>query len=598
MRLTIASPLLLLALAQQPPAPQQPSGPKGSIEGLVLHAVTKEPIVGARVTITRVQSAPTALPTVPGALPPGGAAATPAALGPVTPLPRPQAPAVNTDAQGKFSFKDVEPGLYSLQVAKNGFARAEYGQRTVGLQGRPVTVVADQTLKDLAVQLTPAGYVSGRVQDLAGQPVVGVTVQLLRSTYGVNGQRSFQSAGNTRTNDRGEYRLYWVTPGRYYLNAGSSQGAPVNIGGGGASPNEVQDVYVSTYYPNVTDISFATSLNIQPGNEISGINLSISRQQLYRIRGRIIDTRTDRPPQTATLSISSRALGGGGFLMNALSNSTYNNTDGSFELRDVAPGSYGVIAQVTEPGVTSPSPITSTQPRAQASVTVVNADVENVTLAIFPQISLPGRVSIDGQPLTALTSLDRMRVQLASAVDASFFFGFSTPQPQSPTADGTFKIDNLLPGDYRVTVSGMPPAYYLKSARLEQNEAIDQLVTVASSTAGPLDVVISANAGQIDGTIVDEKQQPVRETQAVLVPDQKRNRFDLYSTARSDQNGHFTFRGIPPGDYKIFAWEALEQFAYYDPDIQRFYEAKGKLLHVSESSTQTVEVRIIPPPEP
>ena len=87
----------------------------------------------------------------------------------------------------------------------------------------------------------------------------------------------------------------------------------LNIGGGGASPNEVQDVYVSTYYPNVnTDITLAASLNIQPGNEISGIDLSISRQQLYRIRGRIIDARTDKPPQAATLTISSRWLGGGG----------------------------------------------------------------------------------------------------------------------------------------------------------------------------------------------------------------------------------------------------------------------------------------------
>jgi hypothetical protein len=144
----------------------------------------------------------------------------------------------------------------------------------------------------------------------------------------------------------------------------------------------------------------------------------------------------------------------------------------------------------------------------------------------------------------------------------------------------------------------MPPGYYLKSVRLEQTEAIDQPLRVTSSSAGPLDVVISAKGGQIDGTIVDEKQQLVRETQAVLIPDRQRNRFDLYSTARSDQNGRFTFRGIPPGDYKIFAWEALEQFAYYDPDVLRIFEAKGKLVHVTESSTQTVDVRIIPPTEP
>jgi hypothetical protein len=232
-------------------------------------------------------------------------------------------------------------------------------------------------------------------------------------------------------------------------------------------------------------------------------------------------------------------------------------------------------------------------------VTVANADVENVTLVIVPPISLPGRMSIDGQPLTALTSLDRLRIQLTLAVDTSSFIGLGSSQSQSPIADGTFKIDNLLPGDYRVTVAGMPPGYYLKSVRLDQTEGgIDQPLRVMASSASPLDVMISANGGQIEGTILDEKQQPVRDTQAVLVPDQQRSRLDLYSTARSDQNGHFTFRGIPPGDYKIFAWEALEQFVYYDAEVLRVFEAKGKLVHVAESSKQTVEVRIIPPTEP
>jgi protocatechuate 3,4-dioxygenase beta subunit len=593
MRLTTAFSLLLLALPQETLNTQQVPGPRGSIEGLVIHAVTKEPIVGARVTINRVQQAPTALPAIPGTPPPAPVTAT---VGTVAPLQRP--PSADTDAQGKFTFKDIEPGLYSVLAASNGFARAEYGQRTAGSQGRPVTLVADQALKDLVIQMTPAGNVSGRVRDLAGQPVVGVQVQILKASYGPNGQRSFQSAGNTRTNDRGEYRLYWITPGRYYLNAGSSQGIPVNIGGGGASPNEVQDVYVSTFYPNVTDISFATSLNVQAGSEISGIDLSISRQQLYRVRGRLIDARTDRPPQAANFTISSRSLGGGGFSMNGASTTRYNNMDGSFEIRDMAPGTYSISALVPDPSAIQVSPLSqSNQPRAQANVTVVSADIENLQLTILPLLSLPGRLSIDGQPLTGLTSLDRLRVNLTSADTTSFLAAQGQSQP--PTADGTFKVDNVLPGDYRVTVAGMPPGHYLKEVRLDQTEGgIDQPLRVASSSTGPLEVVISARGGQIEGTIVDDRQQPVRETQAVLIPEQQRNRFDLYRTTRSDQNGRFTLRGIPPGDYKIFAWEALEASAYYDPEVLRVFEAKGKLVHVSESSTQNVEVRIIPPVEP
>ena len=278
---------------------------------------------------------------------------------------------------------------------------------------------------------------------------------------------------------------------------------------------------------------------------------------------------------------------------------TRYNPDGSFEVRDLAPGTYGISAVVTEPGAQAASPISQqTQPRAQAAVTVVSADIENLILTIVPLVSLPGRLSIEGQPLTAITAMDRIRVQLTTTADTSSFFLTGGQTAGQTDADGAFKIENVLPGEYRATVIGLPPGYYLKSVRLEQIEGIDQPLRVTSSPSGALEIVINPSGGQVDGTIVNEKQQLVRDTQVVLIPDRERNRFDLYRTSRSDQDGHFTFRGVPPGDYKVFAWEALEQFAYYDADVMRFYEARGKLLHVTESSTQTAEVRLIPTTEP
>jgi hypothetical protein len=560
--------------------PQQPqstvTAPRGSIEGLVLQAGSNDPIAGARVTISRVQTTP----------PPIGA--------PVAPIP-----AVNTDSQGKFVLKDVEPGQYRLQVAKNGYARAEYGEPIVGAQGRPLAVALDEAVKGVVIHLTPGGNVSGRVRDLSGQPVVGVPVMLMKIAYNPSGQKTYTSGGSTRTNDRGEYRLYWVTPGRYYLNTGSTQGAPVNIGGGGASPNEVQDVYTSTYYPNVTDISYATVLNVQSGAELSGIDLSITRQQLYKVRGRVIDSRTDRPPQNASFSFSSRSLTGGGFVMSGLSNTKYNNTDGSFEMRDVAPGTYGIGVTVPDPANPSPSSLIAqpNQPRAQAAVNVVSGDVENVTLIVTPPVSLPGRFSVEGLSLAAVPTLDRVRVQLAQSMDTTAFLPNASSSTSAVSTEGTLKIDNLLPGDYRVTVSNMPAGYFLKSVRLDQSDGMDQLLHVTASPLGQLEVVLSPNGGQIEGTVLNDKQQPLNGIQVVLIPEQRRTRFDLYSTSRSDQAGRFSMKGIPPGDYKIFAWEAIEPFVYYDSEFMRVNEARGKLVHVSESSTQNLEIRSVPPTE-
>jgi hypothetical protein len=92
--------------------------------------------------------------------------------------------------------------------------------------------------------------------------------------------------------------------------------------------------------------------------------------------------------------------------------------------------------------------------------------------------------------------------------------------------------------------------------------------------------------------------KPVRGIQAVLVPEQARNRQDLYKTATTDQEGRFTFRGVTPGDYRVFAWEDIEPFAYFDPAVVMQYEAAGKLIHVRESSEESAEVKLIPAATP
>ena len=598
---------LLFLQLQTSPVPGTPQqAPKGTIEGIVVRIGTADPIPGARVTLTRVQAPVTALPTAPP-LPSGpqlgagaisvtqsvsGPAAVPAGLPPASAA----IPAVNTDSKGNFVFKDIDSGSYRIQVASNGYARMEYGQRVFGAPGTSITLTPGQALKDLTVPLTPAGNISGQIRDLLGQPLAGIPVQLMKPTYNANGQRSFQSAGSVRTNDHGEYRLYWVTPGRYYLNAGSSQGAPVNIGGGGASPNEVQDSYVSTYFPGVTDLGQATILEVRPADELTGMDLKISRQQLYKIRGRVVDTRTGQSPQTATMTFSSQSLTGGGVTMNGGPNQNYTPASGTFEYRDIAPGTYVIGATVPDPATPNASPFNSQQPRALASVTVAGSDIEGVVLSIVPSVSLPGRFTVDGPELSTLAGLDRIRVQLRPSVDGipSTSFLTSQPQPQAVNTDGSFKVDNVSPGEYRIAVSALPPGYYVKDARLDQTDVLDQPMRFSGTISGPLDVVVSANGGVIEGTVVDDKQKPMPGIQAVLIPARGINRIDLYKTAGTDDKGRFTIRGITPGDYKVFAWEALEQNAWFDSDLLRQFEQKGKFMHIAEGAKEVVEVKIIP----
>jgi len=53
-------------------------------------------------------------------------------------------------------------------------------------------------------------------------------------------------------------------------------------------------------------------------------------------------------------------------------------------------------------------------------------------------------------------------------------------------------------------------------------------------------------------------------------------------------------RGLTRGDYKLFAWEELENYGHFDPEVMRRAETLGKPVHVGESSKLAVEGKIIP----
>jgi hypothetical protein len=167
----------------------------------------------------------------------------------------------------------------------------------------------------------------------------------------------------------------------------------------------------------------------------------------------------------------------------------------------------------------------------------------------------------------------------------------SRHQPIGP--EGAFTLENVLPGEYLVSVQSLPPDYYLKDARIEQTDALDRLL-VSGPVRGALSLVLSPTGGRIDGVVVDDRRRGVPGIPAVLVPARRPARLDLYKTAMTDQAGRFVMRGIPPGDYDVFAWEALEAFQFFDEEFLRQSAPHGTPIRISDAVTQRVEVKIIP----
>jgi hypothetical protein len=609
----------LSASAQAPPggAPNTPT--KAGLTGVVVRAGTGEPIPRAQVTITRV-AAPQPGPSRQAMPQPAGVRS------------------VTTDDRGWFGITDVEPGSYRIQAARNGFMKQEYGQRSPNSLGVVVTVQPGQQ-QDLTLRLSPASTITGRVVDaLTGDPLPGITVQAMRSTYDATGKRTLQPAASDRTNDLGEYRLYWINPGRYFVTANAARSgldallaatsqaaslAPTPspaeaqqqqaaaLFGPPRSVNEVVDSgYPLTYYPGTPDISRAGAVDLQPGAETRA-DFNLFKGEKYRIRGLAIDAATGKPPRDASLSVSPRNASAGapvdaffGALNGMMQGNTkYNSDTGEFEVRDVAPGSYWLQAMVANfipgPGgatvtfssADANSLANSPFNTAQIPVDVSGGDLAGLTLVVSHGISIPGRIRVEGlnanqnQPGLIMLSFQSTAGggSIASALAGNV----------KPAADGTFTIPRVTPGDYKLQVSGLSPNTYVKEARLEQSDAL-QGVTIGDRVEGMLEIVLSQTPGQLDGTVLGADLKPVSGVQAVLVPERLRNRLDLYRTAITNPDGRFTIRDLPPGDYRVLVWEDIEPFAYFDPEVLKQYDALGKAVRIQEGASQTVEVRIIP----
>ncbi len=582
--------VFLLFQAGVAPRQQQPSKPqdRGSIAGYIVKMGTSDPVSKAVVTLSAFNGGPS------------------------------QSYTATTTSGGQFNFQNLDPGQYRLSVTRSGYVRMEYGARSPNRPGLPITLSAGQKLTDVVLQIMPAGTIAGRVFDRDGEPLANVTVEALKYSY-QEGQRVMNVVQTARTNDLGEYRLFWMQPGQYFVSATPSEGQRGvllnalatagpgiagaigeivgNLGGGrGAAPaastdrDQATEGYIPVYYPGTTDAQSAAPINLLAGVVFSGVDLTVAVVRTLRVQGQVINGVSGQPAQNASITLLpvQRQAGGGGFrggIRNPGNFRSRINNQGAFDIRGVVPGSYELIAVVNG---------RDTRMSARLPLEIGNSDVQNVSLILSPGFTLTGRLTMEGQQASAGNqNLSRMRVMLRPDSAAQI----AGAPPASPVQnDGTFSLQQVGRDDYRLTVTGMPRNAYVKMARYGGIDVLNEGLRLDRQPTGPLEILVSANTGITDGVVQNEKLEPAANVTVVLVPEAtRRTRLDLYRTTSTDAAGHFHIEGVPPGDYRAFAWEDVETGAWQDPDFIRQFEDRGRPVRVNESSTSNIELRVIRP---
>ncbi len=506
-------------------------------------------------------------------------------------------PSAITDVFGRFQLTDVKPGQYRLVFAGNGFVRQEYNQRTFPGTGTPINVGSGQVIRDLLVALTPTGSVSGNIRDRANRPLAGVPVQLMRDGFDSIGERRVQPNGMlVKTDDRGDFRIFHVTPGRYYLNAGTPQGyGSVQA----VEANEVPGTFANTYFPGVLSFKDAAPIEVQAGSEKTGMNFIVQRIRGVRVSGQVLDSVTGTAPENVQVKLSYRDPGtGSDHELQYLRGGFYK--EGKFEFRDVLPGLFAVVVTMDLPG----QALNSDRPRLQrlgyVPVEVGNTDIDGIVVSISSGSSIAGKVRAEGQSSLFGTFLDPSAKPSVSLIQRQNGIRPATPGMPNPQFapfnmdNGSFRIENVMPGEYGVYVNWLPPSFYLKEAHLGSADVLNTPFRFTGRETGDLEIVVSPNVASVNGTITNSRMTPAAGAQVVLIPDKSRHRPELYKTTSTDVAGHFNLINISPGDYKLYAWETIEQYRWFDRDYVKEDERFAQTVHLGESERQVVDARLIP----
>jgi protocatechuate 3,4-dioxygenase beta subunit len=546
---------------------------------------------------------------------------------------------VTTDDQGRYSFTSLPAGRYSLSANKPGHVSVTYGQRQPGRPGTPIQLSDGQKFQ-ADLQIPKGSVITGTVLDENGEPTPQTQVRVMRVVTR-DGRRTLQGSSSGSTDDRGIYRVFNLLPGDYVVCATPRNNNPpraarmemveelldlrrnletsvrVNpdqarmIGERIAAIRETTPAeeeaappgYAPVCYPGTISSSSASPVTLGIAEERPGIDFQLQLAPLARVEGTVVNgTGAQLREINVTLSDAQQS----GFSFGNISARADEN--GRFRLLNVPPGQYRVTARATTTPARGSAPSTAgpgggrgrgaAQPAprvepvtvwASADVAVDGRTVSNVMLSLQQGIAVSGQLSFDGS--TPQPDPSRIRVTLAPS-EPTPFGGSLTGRVD---AGGRFTIPSVPPGRYRLNASGAG-TWIAESAVLGGQDALDFPFEIKGdqNVSGTL-ITFTDRRTELTGVVTNERNQPAPEYTLVVFPADSRywsGSSRRIQSTRPGTDGRYTFRNLPPGEYRIAPLFDLEPGATSDPAFLQQLEATSLRVTLQPGETKTQDMRL------
>lgn len=548
-----------------------------------------------------------------------------------------------SDDEGRFFFGDLPAGRFTLSGSKQGFVTSHYGARKPWrTPGAQINLGPGERINDLSFKILRGGVITGTVRDPNGQPQSNLRIQVLENRP-MNGELIWSPVpiGNNsgQTDDRGMYRVFGLPPGTYLVGVG---GTPLSTAARLTSDAEVQWAlqqaqaasramsatpgaaaqgappevgptvgYAPLYFPGTTDPSAATTLTLGPGEERTGIDITMQFVPTARVQG-LITGADGQPAQNVRLML---ALQGRANWVTSFEGQPGSNSDpnGRFMFQAVRPGQYTLIARAQTgppPSFMSdiPRPVQPQMPGssgstlwAQIDLNVAGRDLTDVRLSLQPGMSLSGRIVFEGTEAPIDSS--RITVSVRPAPNQSGPT-FGAPPGGAASANGTFALSGVTPGLYlmssgQVSAPNAPPlaGWVVKSIMVKGQDALDVPFEIQPNES-LTDVVVTytSQVTDIAGRLIDGAGQPVSGYFVLMFPTNRTSwrpgSRRLRPPFRTAPDGRYRIANLPPGEYFMVALTEFDSQDLYDPTFLEQVAASSFKFTLGEGEKKAMDLKI------
>jgi len=461
-----------------------------------------------------------------------------------------------TDDQGNYRITNVGPGKYVLTVAAPGLIPALGSDNS-----KTFLISKSEAVEKVDFALLRGGVITGKVTGTDGRPLIEEQISLVPVDYG-NSSFRYISPPNTRTDDRGIYRLFGVPPGKYRIAAGQES----NFGSRGSG-------YRRAFHPAAEEASQATIIEVSEGSEATDVDITLPELTAnYSVSGRIIDGDTGQPVANVSYGVEKFVNESSTI---SLSTGAISNKDGEFKFDNLPPGRYEAFVDAP-PG----SDWRSEYQRFE----VVNQDVTGLIVKTIKGASASGVIVLEGTD--DKTVHDKLRKAYLYAQVSSPDSTRTSTSSSMINQDGGFRIGGLQAGilnfginrqRFHVVRVERAGVVQPQGIELKDREQITGLRVIVNYATGAIQGVVKLDGGPI----------PVNSQVHVSVKrlgDFPRGFSSSNESTQVDARGQFFAEGLLSGTYEVTA--------VYAPDTRtRWARASQQVVVRSEERRVGKECR-------